>query len=112
MPGRLQGLRQCLSHTILSPPPPPPRDPSHPPAADVNGGSDEDGSDNDDGAYFSPDEDQLSTTPLRLLQAIDLYTARLQRNAGDGGGAPALPGAIQGLPLDEVEVRCGAGASL
>ena len=90
-----------LSSTI-----PPPCDPSSA-AADINGGSDEIvGEDDVDDAYFSPDEDQLSTTPLRLLQAIDLYAARLQRDGGDGSGALALPGGIQGLRLDEVEVRC------
>lgn len=50
----------------------------------------------DDAAYFSPDEDQVYTTPLRLLQAIDLYSSRL---SGGGGGSSGSNG---GRPLELV----------
>ena len=61
----------------------------------------------DDAAYFTPDEDQVFTTPLRLLQAIDLYLARLQgRGDGAGGGGRAaaqLTGASMGLTLPQMQ---------
>ena len=61
----------------------------------------------DDADYFSPDEDQVFTSPLRLLQAIDLYLARLQggRSAAvDGSGRPVaqLTGAGIGLTLTQM----------
>ena len=73
--------------------------PACPPAAAVD----------DDADYFSPGEDQVSTTPLRLLQAIDLYLARLQGGrttagpAGAGRQPAALMGGGQGLSLAQLE---------
>ncbi|KAI3437835.1 hypothetical protein D9Q98_000281 [Chlorella vulgaris] len=43
----------------------------------------------DDAVGYSSDEDQVSTSPLRLLQAIDLYLARLQ-DGGAGEGRALL----------------------
>lgn len=58
----------------------------------------------DDASYFSPDEDQLSTTPLLLLQAIDLYLARLRSGAAGGSRAQAaLPGA--GLRMSAAQLQ-------
>jgi hypothetical protein len=63
----------------------------------------------DDADYFSPGEDQVSTTPLRLLQAIDLYLARLQGGGSTAGPAragrqpAALMGGRQGLSLGQLE---------
>ncbi|PRW57338.1 mitochondrial presequence translocase subunit Tim44 [Chlorella sorokiniana] len=61
----------------------------------------------DDADYFSPDEDQVFTSPLRLLQAIDLYLARLQGGRGgppDAGARSAaqLTGASMGLTLPQM----------
>lgn len=58
----------------------------------------------DDASYFSPDEDQVYTTPLRLLQAIDLYLARLQ-GAGPAGARAqaALPGGSLGLSAAQLQ---------
>lgn len=60
----------------------------------------------DDAAYFSPDEDQLYTTPLRLLQAIDLYerhlTAPRGGSAAGGGPVAALAGASLGASLPQL----------
>ena len=54
----------------------------------------------EDDAYFSPDEEQLHTTPLQMLRAVDHYSAQLE--AGrladaelgmlGAGGEGALPG--------------------
>lgn len=60
----------------------------------------------DDAAYFSPDEDQLSTTPLRMLQAIDLYERRLTTPSGAG------PGAGQRSPVAELAGAALGGGSL
>ncbi len=58
----------------------------------------------DDASYFSPDEDQVYTTPLRLLQAIDLYLARLQGGGPAGGRAQAaLPGGSLGLSAAQLQ---------
>eukprot|EP00887_Chlorella_sp_A99_P007854 scaffold20.g7854.t1 len=48
-------------------------------------------------------EEQLCTTPLRLLHALDLAAARLERGGGGGGGGALLAGG--GLGLDAAELR-------
>jgi hypothetical protein len=63
----------------------------------------------DDGAA---DEDQLSTTPIQLLQAVELRIARLRENrrgSGDGGaqqeqliGGPVTGGGDAGRVLKEI----------
>lgn len=63
----------------------------------------------DDDAYFSAEEDQVYTTPLRLLQAIDLYSSRLSGGGssgnGNGGGAHPLElvGGGLGLTLPQLQ---------
>ena len=61
----------------------------------------------DDAAYFSPDEDLVFTTPLRLLQAIDLYSSRLHGSArvADASGRPPaqLGGLSLGLTLPQLQ---------
>ncbi len=62
----------------------------------------------DDADYFSPDEDQVFTSPLRLLQAIDLYMTRLQGGRGGatdpaGRSAAQLTGAGIGLTLAQMQ---------
>ena len=65
----------------------------------------------DDADYFpsNAEEEQVFTTPLRLLQAIDLYTSRLQgssnsQRGGGGGAAPdLLPGSSLGLSLPQLQ---------
>lgn len=58
----------------------------------------------DDAAYFSPDEDQVYTTPLRLLHAIDLYLARLRGSSTPAGQhVPALVSGGLGLSLAQLK---------
>ncbi|KAL4451850.1 hypothetical protein ABPG75_007512 [Micractinium tetrahymenae] len=62
----------------------------------------------DDASYFSPDEEQVFTTPLRLLQAIDLYLSRLQGGGSSGSGSTgrqqaALPGGGLGLSAAQLQ---------
>lgn len=50
----------------------------------------------------------MYTTPLRLLQAIDLYLSRLERSKTAPEGhqqAAALAGDTLGLPLQELKVQ-------
>ena len=60
----------------------------------------------EDAAYFSPEEEQLYTTPLRLLQAIDLYLSHLAGSGGTAprGSLPALAGGGLGLSAAQLQV--------
>jgi hypothetical protein len=53
---------------------------------------------------YSSDEDQVSTSPLRLLQAIDLYLARLQD--GGAGEGRALLSAHSNVSAPQMRVSC------
>lgn len=67
----------------------------------------------DDAAYFSPDEDQVYTTPLRLLHAIDLYLARLRGSSTPAGQhVPALVSGGLGLSLAQLKVRSSCACAL
>ncbi|PSC70751.1 hypothetical protein C2E20_5944 [Micractinium conductrix] len=59
----------------------------------------------EDAAYFSPEEEQLYTTPLRLLQAIDLYLSHLAGSGGTAprGSLPALAGGGLGLSAAQLQ---------
>ena len=41
--------------------------------------------------YEAFEEDQLFTTPVQMLRAVDLYAARLERGAAPESLLPALP---------------------